>query len=325
MQIVTTNSKPFKCNSESSILDEALKANLVLEYSCKNGQCGVCRTTLLEGKVVELQPQIALTKQQDENNQILTCCCAPLTNITIDAMDLSALHNIEIKTFPARIKSIKKLTSNIIEVTLRLPPTAEMRFLEGQYIDVIKDSIRRSYSIASTSTQKEVILLIKYFENGEMSNYWFHEAKENDLLRIEGPKGTFFLRDNSKPLIFLATGTGIAPIMSILKNFEDNIKFNQQNKILVYWGNRSQEDFVWHPNFKKINVEFVQVCSKPTKDWSGESGYVQNVAIQKNPDLLNYDIYACGSINMIQSAKELFIRRGIAEKQFYSDAFVQSF
>ena len=115
---------------------------MVFEYSCKTGQCGVCKTTLLEGEVVELQQQIALTKEQ--NNQILTCCCAPKTDILIDAEDLRALHGIETKTLPARISTIKKHTADIIEVTLKLPPTANFKFLEGQYLDVIQNNLRRT-------------------------------------------------------------------------------------------------------------------------------------------------------------------------------------
>lgn len=287
----------------TTIVDSALRDGYFFAYSCKTGVCGVCKTTLLKGEVVELKPQIALTEQQKQNSQILTCCCAPKTDILIDAEDLSALHGIETKTLPARLNTITKHTADIIEVTLRLPPTAQFKFLEGQYLNVIQNNLRRSYSIASTASENHIGLLIKRFENGKMSDYWFNQAKENDLLRIEGPRGTFFLRDNTKPLLFLATGTGIAPIMSILKSLDGNLDYNQQNAITVYWGNRHPDEFVWYPDFKKVNVEFVKVCSKPTQDWTGETGYVQNIAIQKQPSLVDCAVYACGSNDMIQSAK----------------------
>ena len=325
MQIKTLQSLAITAGAEESILDSALKANLIFEYSCKTGQCGVCKTTLLEGEVVELQPQLALTEQQKSNNQILTCCCAPRTDILIDAQDLSALHGIETKTLPVRISTIKKHTSEIIEVTLRLPPTANFKYLEGQYLDVIYNNIRRSYSIAATASKKEITLLVKRFENGKMSDYWFNHAKENDLLRIEGPKGTFFLRDQSKPLLFLATGTGIAPIISILKSLDENEEFKQHQKISIYWGNRRPEEFIWQPDFKRLDVELIRVCSKPAQVWAEEIGYVQNIALQKQPGLVEYAVYACGSNAMIQSAKQEFTQAGLPENQFYSDAFVQSF
>lgn len=325
MKIVTKENKLFEGIADQSILESALKADFVFEYSCRTGQCGVCITTLLDGEVLELQQQIALTEKQKDEKKILICCCAPKTDIIIDAENLSALHGIEIKILPARIKKIKKYTNKIIEVILRFPPTTNFRFLEGQYLDVIQDNIRRSYSIASTSNKTEVCLLIKRFENGKMSDYWFNHAKENDLLRIEGPKGTFFLKDTSKTMLFFATGTGIAPIMSILNSLEEDVNYIQKNPINLYWGNRYPEEFIWQPDFKKIKVNFNKVCSIPNEDWLHYTGYVQNVALKNHHDLVNCSVYACGSSAMIHSAKQVFTNSGLPENQFYSDAFVQSF
>ena len=135
-----------------------------------------------------------------------------------------------------------------MQVKLRLPPTSNFEFLEGQFIDIIgPNSIRRSYSIASISSNKEIIILIKRVKGGEFSNYWFNEARLNDLLKIEGPKGTFYLRDRVKPLVFLATGTGIAPIISILDKLDSDPDFNQIENISLFWGNRVQQDFGLRP------------------------------------------------------------------------------
>ena len=325
MLIKTKENNAFEASDDKSILDSALNANLVFEYSCKTGQCGVCKTTLLGGEIIELQEQSALTLEDKSNHKILTCCCAPKTDILIDAEDLSALHGIETKTLPARISTIKKHTAEIIEVTLRLPPTANFIFLEGQYLDIMWNNLRRSYSIASVAGQKEITLLIKHFESGKMSDYWFSQAKENDLLRIEGPKGTFFLRDASKSLIFLATGTGIAPVISILNSLNENKDFKQEQSISVYWGNRSPEEFIWQPEFENIKIDLHQVYSKPNQEWLGQIGYVQDIALAKQPGLVNCAIYACGSNAMIQSSKQQFIKAGLSENQFYSDAFVQSY
>ena len=325
MLINTIEGKQFDAQADQSILDAALNSGLVFEYSCKNGQCGVCKATLLKGDVVELQAQLALTDQERREGQILTCCCSATTDIEIDAFDLSVLHGIEVKTLPARISHVAYLSEHIVEVKLRLPPTAQFKFIEGQYLDVIWNAIRRSYSIASISSDKEITLLIKRFENGQMSDYWFNKAKLNDLLRIEGPKGTFFLRDAGKSLNFLATGTGIAPIKSILNCLENDSGYQQENSIAVYWGNRLPEDFVWQSNFSKLKVDFYNVLSRPVADWSSETGYVQDIALARQKNLDDTVVYACGSNAMIQSAKQRFLDSGLLENRFYSDAFVQSF
>jgi len=167
--------------------------------------------------------------------------------------------------------------------------------------------------------------LIKRVKGGEFSNYWFNEAKSNNLLRIEGPKGTFFLRDKAKPLVFLATGTGIAPIISILDGLESDPDFNQTKSISLFWGNREQQDFVWKPNFKKINVDFYPIISRKDDNWKGEIGYVQDVALRISDNARKINVYACGATEMINSAKASFVKSGLSENDFYSDAFVQSY
>lgn len=325
MKITLKKNIVFECDTNSSIVDGANVNKIFINHSCKTGRCGVCKTTLLEGQVLELLPQLALTDEQKQKNQILTCCCAPKTDIIIDTEEFSLLRGINSKILPARITTIKQHTADIIEVKLRLPPTVIFKFVEGQYINVIKDNIRRSYSIASSSDQKDILLLIKRFNKGSMSDYWFNYSKVNDLLRIDGPKGTFFLRDHNKSLIFLATGTGISPIISILNRLDLDSQFQQQNPISIYWGNRQPEEFVWQPKFQKLKVEIVKVCSTEIQNWSGVFGYVHKIAISNQACLADCAVYACGSNAMIQSSKQLFLEAGLLESQFYSDAFVQSF
>ncbi len=326
MIVKTIENKLFTAQSGQSILDAALQAGLVFDYSCKSGQCGVCKTTLIDGQVSELQSQLALTDEEKKNHKVLTCCCEPITDILIDAEDLTALKDIEIKTLPARISHIEALSNDIIKVQFRFPPTANFKFLEGQYLDVIWGGVRRSYSIASISDDQEITLLIKKVTQGVMSDYVFNQAKVNDLIRVEGPKGTFFLRKTNRPLVLLATGTGIAPIMSILKKLDKDEVLPQQHTIHLFWGNRYAEDFVWQPEFNNLNVIIEKVVSKPDNNWKGNVGYIQNIALKTlGSKIAGSDVYACGSNAMIQSAKQEFIKAGLPEKQFYSDAFVQSY
>lgn len=322
MLIKTIYNKSLDANPDKTILDSALEKGVVFEYSCKSGQCGICKTTLLDGEVTELQEQIALSEADRENEQILSCCCAPKTDILLDAEDLVALKNIETKIIPARINEILTKTNGINEIELRLPPASNFKFLEGQYIDVIgPGSVRRSYSIANSSRENTITMWIKKVEGGQLSNYWFSNAKQNDLLRIEGPKGTFFFRESKKPIIFLATGTGIAPVKAILDRLEQQ---NSKLKVFLCWGNRKPEEFFWQPEYSNLDLKYIPVLSREREGWSGNVGYVQNVALEKYGPIENTQVYACGSVAMIGSAKRLFINNGLDEKYFHSDAFVSS-
>ena len=310
MNILLAEGDQFESVDGSSILDSALCADVVLEHSCKNGRCGVCKTKLLDGRVMVLRDQEALSKKDVDAGYILTCCCEAETNIQIDAANLEMFQKKEIRVCPARISSLTELSDNIIQVTLRLPPTATFDFLEGQFVDVTWNGIKRSYSIASCSDEREIMLLIKRVEGGLMSDYWFGQAQVSDLLRIEGPKGTFVLRDKSAPIIFLATGTGIAPIRSILSKLEKHAELS--HPIYLFWGNRSAADFVWCGKFDNIVLKQIRILSQADECWSGDFGYVQDY-VESNVDRPLYEcqVYACGSNEMIIAAKEKMLSLGV--------------
>ena len=324
MIVKTTENKSFPNNSSRTVLEDALNSGIVFEHSCKTGQCGVCKTSLLEGSIKEVKPQLALSDEEIAEGMFLTCCCAADTDILIDAVDLSALHGIETKIFPARISELNFHTNNILEVSLRLPPNTDFRFLEGQYVDVINAGIKRSYSIFSSSDENVIRLLIKRVLEGEMSQYWFDEAKINDLLRIEGPKGTFFIRDASTPLLFLATGTGIAPVLSMLSKLDNDPGFEQTQSIALFWGNRSLDEFVIAPSFKKLNVSIYYVLSRSSEGWKGDVGYVQDIVLSKVSNLKESSVYLCGSEKMIHDARLVLVNAGISHSNIFYDAFVKS-
>jgi CDP-4-dehydro-6-deoxyglucose reductase len=158
-----------------------------------------------------------------------------------------------------------------------------------------------------------------------MSAYFFKEAKINDLLRLEGPIGTFFLRDSSfKNIVFLATGTGIAPIKSILEGLDKSHEQYQNKNFWVIVGARYQDDLFWEPNLKNLHIKYIPVLSRQVNDWNGAKGYVQDIVLKQQIDLENTQVYACGSNEMIKSAKELFLKNNLKENNFFSDAFVQT-
>jgi CDP-4-dehydro-6-deoxyglucose reductase len=228
---------------------------------------------------------------------------------------------------PCRIQSLEKLAPDVLKVVLRLPPQQQFTYLPGQYIDVIgTGGMRRSYSVANApSADKCIELHIRQVPNGAMSQYWFKQAKPNDLLRLNGPLGTFFLRDVAGlHLVFLATGTGIAPVKAMLEGLAGMAEQNRPRSIAVYWGGRTAQDMYWQPAATSLAHQFTPVLSKPEAAWSGVRGHVQQALMADKPLLSQTVVYACGSDAMIHSARQMLAAAGLPERLFYSDAFVPS-
>lgn len=321
------NFTQFKCLSEQTLLDAARLQGITLEHSCRTGRCGVCKAYVLSGETVALKPEEYLDGKDQAEGLILTCCRTASTDIQLDIEDLGELGSLQIKTLPCRIDSLQLLSADVIEVTLRTPPNSRLEYLPGQYVDIIgKDSVRRSYSIANAPRDDgKITLQVRKVESGQMSRYWFEEAKANDLLRLEGPLGTFCLRNTAvNHLVFLATGTGIAPVKAMLEQLAATPERVAGKTLHVYWGGRVESDIYWQPHFENLHVNFTSILSRADPGYSGRAGYVQQALLDDKITLGSAVVYACGSEQMISSAREKLNAAGLPVKNFHSDAFVSS-
>lgn len=325
--ITTLQGRRFDAQLGESLLDAALRQRVALDHSCRTGRCGSCKGRLHSGETVALHQELGLTPQELAQGWILTCARQARGNVVLDIRDLGGVTLPQAKTLPCRIQSLQRLSSDVMHVVLRLPPTGGLEFLPGQYIDVIgAEGLRRSYSIANAPREdKQIELHIRDVPRGAMSHYWFRQAKTNDLLRLRGPMGTFFLRDQvGKDLVLLATGTGIAPIKAILEGIERLPEEQRPRSVTAYWGGRRRDDHYLTPSSFHRRWRFVPVLSRADGDWAGARGYVQDAMLRDQPDLPNTLVYACGSDTMIRSAQLGLLAAGLPDGQFRSDAFVCS-
>lgn len=309
----------FPAQEKQTILAAALANDINLEYSCSNGRCGKCKAQLLKGTVDHIDSSFS---QALSKNEILTCRSIPSEDLIIKASYFPELAHIKRKTLPSKVDSFTLVSSDVINLVLRIPETANFDFLSGQYIDLTLNGSKRSYSIASAKVlDNKFELHIKKVENGLFSNVLFNELKINQLIRFHGPLGTFFLRDNNAPIICLCTGTGFAPVKSIIENL---IASGSNRKVYIYWGGRTAEDLysslpeAWAKQYE--HIKYIPVLSRT----AAKVKYVQNVVIEHHQNLSEFEVYACGSENMIQDAKQLLISNGLKSENFYSDAFVPS-
>lgn len=336
--IIKPSDHILNVRSGETILQAALREGLSIPYGCRNGSCGTCKGKITQGTVDFGQhDQNALTEKEKQNGIALFCSASPKSDLVIECRKINTTNDIEIKTLPCRVQKLERVTSDVMVLSLKLPPSQRLQFLAGQYIDILlKDGQRRSFSLANAPHDDECLQLhCRNYPGGVFAEHVFTQMKEKDILRFEGPFGSFFLRDtpDDMPIIFVASGTGFAPIKSILEHiFSRQANSKSKKRMTLYWGVRTKADLYllalaenWarqHDNFT-----FIPVLSDalPTDNWTGREGLVHEAILQDFESLTNYQIYACGAPIMVKAAFDTFTKlRNLSNEYFFSDVFTPS-
>jgi len=312
-----------------TILTGAIDAGVNLPYGCRNGACGACKGKVLAGEIDHGDYQSsALSDAEKAEGLALFCCAKALSDVEIECREVSALNGIKPRILPVRVQSMEKLSHDVMALFLKLPSNERMQFMAGQYVEfLLKDGKRRAFSLANAPHNDEFLELhLRLVPGGAFTEYVFNEMQEKAILRLEGPFGSFYLREDSqKPIIFVAGGTGFAPIKGII---EHALHKNIDREMVLYWGAKTLEDLympnlpqAWaqmHPHFK-----FVPVLSEPlaTDQWNGRTGFVHQAVLDDFADLNAYQVYCCGAPAMIEAALTTFKAQGLPSDEFFSDAF----
>jgi CDP-4-dehydro-6-deoxyglucose reductase len=322
--------RQFQVEPDEPILNAALRQGIGLPYGCKNGACGSCKGTIVSGNVEQrAHSSSALSNDEKTRGMALLCCSTTNGDLEIDVREIAGVGDVQVKKLPCRVNAIERKADDVMLLKLQLPANERLQYLAGQYIQfILKDGKRRSYSMASAPHQEGPLELhLRHMTGGVFTDHVFNTMKERDILRFEGPLGTFFLReDSTKPIILLASGTGFAPIKAIV---EHALFKNIERPMTLYWGARRKKDLYllelaeqWakdHPRFK-----FVPVLSEPdpSDGWAGRTGFVHRAVIEDLPDLSNYQVYACGAPVMVESAQRDFTsHHGLPNDEFHADSF----
>ncbi len=330
-QVTLANGTAFSANPGATILDAALAQGVVLEHGCRTGRCGSCKARVVRGTTAPLRASLSLTDAEAAEGWVLTCTSEALSDVQLDVEELGPLAAYPARVTPSRIDALERVADDVVRVVLRLPPASPFRFLAGQHVDVTSPSgARRSYSIASAAAAPcKVELHIRRVDGGRFSDYWFGAAKADDLLRFDGPRGTFFLRPVAGlDVVFLATGTGIAPILSMLAQLAATPDARPRS-VSLYWGGRHVQDHYLDPAAASPGLRYVPVVSRGGEQWQGARGHVQDVlladiALGRAPALAGAAVYACGSERMIHDAQRALADAGLPPRRFHFDAFVGS-
>ena len=332
----------FDVARDEAILPAAIRQGIGLPYGCRDGACGSCKSRLLEGRVIHGAHQLkALSPAEEEAGLILTCCATPQTDCVVEARTVPGAGEFPVQKMPARVSRIDRVAPDVAILRLQLPANVRMKYHPGQYVEfILRDGSRRSYSIANAPHHEGPIELhIRHMPGGVFTDGLFGAreppVKERDILRFEGPLGTFFLReDNPKPIILLASGTGFAPIKAIAEHiFHKRLNRDEPGKparrVVLYWGCRAKRDLylpelplAWSE--EQPNFGYVPVLSdaSPADEWTGRTGFVHRAVMEDFADLATWQVYACGAPAMVDAARRDFTEQcGLPADEFFADAF----
>ncbi|NOL51683.1 CDP-6-deoxy-delta-3,4-glucoseen reductase [Pelistega suis] len=332
---IESTNHTFDVKEGQTILDAALEHDIVLPYSCRTGSCTSCKGKVVSGEY-EAGPGTAnlISEAERAEGACLFCETKPLSDVTIQAREVRMASDIQIKKMPVRVSEMEKAADDVMIVKLQTPSSDVFRYEPGQYVEfILKDGSRRAYSLATRPVEGAPIELhIRHMPGGLFTDHVFGATtamKVREILRLEGPLGSFFLRKESdKPMVFLASGTGFAPLKAIM---EEVIALDIQRPISLYWGGRRPADLYmaqlckeWEA--KLPNFTFIPVISNAQAEdnWTGRTGFVHAAVLEDIPDLSGYQVYACGAPIVIASAREAYAKAGLPAEEFYADSFTSA-
>jgi len=334
---VQPSGKQFGVEAGEHVLDAALRQGVVLPYGCKNGACGSCKAKVVSGSLTH-GPHTDKALRADEASRgfALMCCATPSSDLVVEARVVAGAGDIPVRKMPVRIASIERLAPDVAVLKLQLPANERLQYLAGQYVELIlRDGTRRSYSMASAPHLADQLELhVRHMPGGKFTDALFGAVqpavKEKDILRIEGPMGTFFLREEGdRPIVLLASGTGIAPIKAVV---EHAVFKGIARPMTLFWGGRRPHDLYlnglaeqWAREIPGFRYVPVVSDALPEDGWTGRTGFVHRAVMQDFPDLSGHQVYACGAPVVIESARRDFTAMcGLPADEFYADSFTSA-
>jgi CDP-4-dehydro-6-deoxyglucose reductase len=327
---VQPSGRAFSTEPGEAILAAAIRQGVGMPYGCKDGACGSCKCKKLEGTVVHGVHQTkALSPEEEAAGLVLTCCGVPQTDVVIESRQVTDESAFPIRKMPSRVSSLEKVSHDVMVVKLQLPANDTMRYHAGQYVEfILRDGARRSYSMANAPHNGPgVELHIRHMPGGKFTDHVFTAMKEKEILRIEGPFGSFYLREDSdKPMVLLASGTGFAPIKALIEQMQFK---GIRREATLYWGGRRPSDLYMEAWLRERlgdmpNLRYVPVVSNalPEDNWTGRTGFVHKAVLEDFPDLSGHQVYACGAPIVVDSARaEYSALAQLPPEEFYADAF----
>ena len=331
--VVQPSGRSFTVDGNETLLAAGVRQGLNMPYGCKDGACGSCKCKKLSGEVQLGSYQTkALSDDERAQGMVLTCCATALSDVVLESKQVTSADAFPMKKMPVRVAAMEKMSTDVMRLLLQLPATEVLQFHAGQYVEfLLRDGSRRAYSMANaphtiSADAPKIEMHIRHMPGGKFTDHVFGVMKEKDIQRIEGPQGSFYLREDSDvPMVLLASGTGFAPIKALMEHMQHK---GITRPTRLYWGGRRPADLYMHdwvlaqlPSMP--HLQYIPVVSDALAEdaWTGRTGFVHAAVLQDTPSLAGYQVYACGAPIVVDSAKRDYVASGLVEDDFFADAF----
>lgn len=331
-KIIINEQKELLVAGGRTLLSTLVDEKIFIPSACGGrGTCGYCKVRVIEGGGPVLPTETPYLSDQELQDHVRLSCQVKVRN---DMAIWIPEEIFLIKEYVARVESIEPLTPRIKALHLRISdPPEGISFKPGQYVQMevpkyklTKAPEYRAYSIASPADRyQELELVITKVPEGAVSTYVHEFLRQGEELKLSGPYGEFYLRPSEREILFIATGSGLAPILSMLDQLA---KESSTKKITLFFGARTKSDLYHIEKLeaykqKLANFEYVLTLSRPTEkdEWKGEKGRVTDLIKRYVPENPPFDVYMCGAPQMVESCKKLLLDKGIPEQRMFYDTF----
>ena len=319
----------FSVDEGETLLAAGLRQHLAMPFGCQSGGCGSCRVRLTAGEVEYPFPPPALSQGEIDARYILMCLARAKTDLTLDLHQPPQIEELRPRKLPSRVMYKRMLSHDVIQLMLKLPKGNNLRYLPGQYLDILlEDGRRRSFSIGNAPNSETLELHLRIAPGGRFAKWVQEEMPEKAILRLEAPLGAFYIREDSqRPIIIMAGGTGFSPAKAML---EELLPKHSARSVHLFWGGRAQDDLYMDAEVRAWLAQYPQlrytpVLTEPDAGWNGETGFVHEAVLRAYPKLSGQEMYLCGPPVMVQAGKRAFLAAGLDADHLFYDSFDYAF
>lgn len=329
--LIKPSSLRLVVNEDETVLDAALREGFHFPHDCYSGICGACRGRVLEGQVCYQDAMLpsGLTSDEQAEGEALFCSAMPKTDLIIEVENVLDPLQTKLQTVSYQIMSAELLTGHVYRVMLQAMTEQPLRYRAGQYIEILCDhEMGRPFSIANAPLgEGEIELHVRYVADNPYLEEVMAAITARGQMQLRGPFGhCLYHREPALPTIFLAAGTGFAPIKAII---EQALSEGVTQPMYLYWGARTQDDLYLHElaqQWEKYIPQFhyipVLSASLPSDHWQGRTGWVHHAALADHENFADFQVYAAGPAAMVYAAYEALQARGLKKARMYSDALL---